>query len=175
MSSVCVEGGLRFTFDGGACEHIDKSIEQRRRELGVTTMKSVDFMVDFETHVWFIEVKDPDNPQIPLPKRENYQGYAQKDIEFFQQIVCSKLASTFQYLTLDGRPPIKPITYFLLIAQETLTDADLDNLTDKMRKACLVPTSRGRQWKSGFNTFVLNLEAWNSAFPQHKIERISNA
>lgn len=65
-------------------------------------------------------------------------------------------------------------TYFLLLAQEALTETDLDNLTDKMRKACLVPTSRGKQWKSGFNTFVLNLKAWNAAFPQHTIERIEN-
>ncbi|MCX6377939.1 MAG: hypothetical protein NT023_00450, partial [Armatimonadetes bacterium] len=90
MSSVCVEGGLRFTFDGGTCEHIDKSIEQSRRELGVTTIKSVDFMVDFESHVWFIEVKDPDNPEIPPHKRENAQDYAQTDIVFFQQVVCAK-------------------------------------------------------------------------------------
>ena len=135
-------------------------------------MKAVDFIVELEDRFLFIEIKDP--PRHSL---------AQKETEKFIQQFCSgnldqelyyKYRDTFIYEWASGNIK-KKIFYLLLIDIEELTEAELLNRGDELRRKLPVAGPTTGVWKRKIvsDCMVFNLETWNKHLSQYQAKRLS--
>ncbi len=135
-------------------------------------MKAVDFILEQDDKVIFVELKDPDNP---LAK-------AKDSGEFIKGFLSGKIDSDLQYKYRDsylyelasGRAS-KPIYYYVLIGAKALSDADLLARTDALKRKIPVNGVNGKPWKKPFiaGCAVMNLLAWNKALPMYPASRVS--
>ena len=94
-------------------------------------MKAVDIIIDFPKHYLFLEFKDPQHPNA-LPKdRERYirkfkAGKLDEDLKY-------KYRDSFPYQWAMGRLD-KPIHYFVLVADDSLSGAELMNRSDSLSR-----------------------------------------
>ncbi len=129
---------------------------------GVSEMHRVDFVVEFEDAIVFVEVKDPANP------RTQDEGLK----KFHAELNDGTLSSTFAAKFMDSfvyrwaeKQINKPVHYISLV---TLEAALLLNLTDEIAKK-LPPTGKPvARWQRAFleNCQVFNIETWNENFPK---------
>lgn len=164
-----IEGDLKVTFPVGT--------EARKFDDGTHglghCMKAVDFIVELNDRVLFVEFKDPDDPNAVNSRNSD------KTIKKF---LSSNLDSDLQYKYRDsylyelasGRAD-KPIYYYVLIAASTLSDADLLARTDALKRNLPVYRANGEHWKKPFveGCAVMNLLAWNKALPMYPASRVS--
>ena len=141
-------------------------------------MKAVDYVVEWEDQFWLVEVKDPENSNIPL----RYQDKAGRD--FFEKIqsksliyaeLFPKFIDSLIYLGLDRGIPSKPMYFLTLIGLSSLVPAQLGALSNKLLQhydGCLKGPTDG--WSKGFSVQIFNLELWNRAFPQCPVTRIGS-
>ncbi len=137
-------------------------------------MKAVDFIVELSESYMFIEVKDPDDPNSSEMGRqeflENFRvGGLDEDLK-------QKYRDSFLYEWARGRAD-KPIYYFVLIAHGDLDGDILSLRTDELRRKLPVTVPSGLDWQRPIvkDAAVLDLAAWNRAFPQFPVERISES
>ena len=135
-------------------------------------MKAVDFIVQYPDRYLYIEFKDPQDPK---SRPSNLQDY----IENFQKgrldtDLIYKYRDTFMYEWASGRAD-RDIFYFVLIAIDSLTTAELDRGTkDLSRKLPVgVPSAWSRSLVKGCAVF--NIETWNRYFPDLPIRRLSTS
>ena len=139
-------------------------------------MKAVDFVVEWKDQFWLVEVKDPEDSNIP-PK---YQDEKRKD--FFEKIqsrsliyaeLFPKFIDSLIYLGLDHGIPGKSMYYLTLIGISSLKPSHFKALSDTLLQhydGCLNGPTGG--WSKGFSVQMFNLELWNRAFPQCPVTRI---
>jgi hypothetical protein len=135
-------------------------------------MKRVDFIVEMEDRILFIEFKDPENPSA--------QPHDQK--KFLQQFLSGKLDAdlkikyrdSFLYEWALGRAT-KPIYYLVLIGTSVLTEADLLARTDALNRQLPVLGPGDKPWKKPFvaGCAVINIKKWNEKFPDFPVIRLS--
>lgn len=135
-------------------------------------MKAVDFILELDDKVIFVELKDPENPRAQ-PK---------DSAEFIKDFLSGKLDSDLQYKYRDsylyelasGRAT-KPIYYYVLIGAKSLSDADLLARTDALKRKIPVNGANGKPWEKPFvaGCAVMNLPAWNKALPMYPASRVS--
>lgn len=135
-------------------------------------MKAVDYIVELDDKILFIELKDPDDP---TAKAEN-------STEFIKKFLSGELDTNLQYKYRDsylyelasGRAN-KPIYYFVLIGASVLSDADLLARTDALKRKIPVHGTNGKPWKKPFvaGCAVMNLLAWNKILPMYPASRVS--
>ena len=136
-------------------------------------MKAVDFIVELDDRVLFVEFKDPDDPTAIDP---------QNPAEFIKKFLSGELDADLQYKYRDsylyemasGRAN-KPIYYFVLIGAKALSDAELLARTDALNRKLPVHGVNGKPWKKPFvaGCAVMNLLAWNRVFPMYPASRVS--
>lgn len=135
---------------------------------GIGLMPRVDFVVELENAILFVEVKDPSHP---LAQELNIQKFHQKLIEGkLAKSFADKYVSTFIYRWAEEKVD-KPIHYISLV---TLDEELLGNLTDEI-KALLPPMNHATpRWKKQFvsNCQVFNIDSWNENFPKWPVTRI---
>ncbi|OGR00109.1 MAG: hypothetical protein A2511_06370 [Deltaproteobacteria bacterium RIFOXYD12_FULL_50_9] len=137
---------------------------------GMSKMHRVDFVVELEEAVLFVEIKDPGNPKAQT------EGL----IKFYYELNDGTLSATFAAKFIDSfvyrwaeEQIKKPVHYLNLVTLETSL---LVNLSDEIAKK-LPPIGKPvARWKRAFleNCQVFNLETWNDNFPRWPVRRISS-
>ncbi len=135
-------------------------------------MKAVDFIVELDDRILFIECKDPDNPKAPEKDRQAFlaellSGKLDADLK-------TKYRDSFLYEWGCGRVT-KPIYYLVLIAACVLTEADLLARTDALRRQIPVLGPGNKPWKKPLvaGCAVMNIETWNKKLPHFPVTRRS--
>ncbi len=137
-------------------------------------MKAVDFIVEFDDRYLFIEFKDPQHPLSVSQNQEDFiqqfqSGLLDEDLKY-------KCRDTFLYEWASGRVD-KPVNYLVLIALDTLTEAELTRKTEDLKAKLPILGPDGHSWTRPFvsECAVFNIESWNRRFPRYQVERLSEA
>ena len=161
------EGNLRISFP--------RNVQVRKFDdassHGLSCMKAVDFIVEEEDRLWFIEFKDPDHPQARERERTRFvdrflSGSLDDDLKY-------KYRDSFLYEWASKRTR-KPIFYCVLIGIEHLTDADLlARMEDLERKLPLNgPPSGAWQRSIVAACAVFNVATWNRLMKRFPVSRV---
>lgn len=135
-------------------------------------MKAVDFIVELDDRILFIEFKDPDDPTAPSERQRLFmEEYRSGSLD---SKLKAKYRDTFLYEWGSGRAT-KPIYYLVLIGASILSEAELLARTDALKRQIPVLGPGDKPWKKPFvsGCAVMNIEAWNKALPQYPVSRLS--
>ena len=162
------EGNLQITFPPAA--NARKFDDDATHGLS-HCMKSVDFIVEEDDRVLFIELKDPENPRAPDRKKVAFveslnSGRLEDDLKY-------KYRDSFLYEWARGNVG-KPIHYWILIAIGELTDADLLARTDEIKRTLPLRGPKSGMWRRSLaaGCVVFNIQTWNQHLPEYPITRI---
>lgn len=166
--TVLAEDDLQITLPAGL---VGRKFDDETAHGLSHCMKAVDFIVELEDRVLFIEFKDPENPNA-LQKdsaafiKKFLGGQLDADLK-------TKYRDSWLYEWAEGRAK-KPIYYLVLIGASALSDADLLARTDSLNRQIPVVGPGGRSWKKPFvaGCAVLNLASWNKALPHIPASRV---
>jgi hypothetical protein len=134
-------------------------------------MRAVDFIVELPEKYLFIEFKDPDHPA----------GRRKEKTEFLRKFLDGKIDEDLKYKYRDSflyrwacDKTDKPINYLVLVAMETLTEADLLHRTDSLRKNLPMAIPPTAPWRRSVvaNCAVFNIASWNRHFPDYLVSRV---
>lgn len=164
------EADLQITLPAGATAR--KFDDQTTHGLSCC-MKAVDFIVELDNLTYFIEFKDPDNPNAQLKDRTKFiknftSGELDNDLKL-------KYRDSWLYEYAEGRAD-KPIYYLVLLGASTLSDTDLLARTDQLKSKLPMNGPAGREWQRPFvkGCAVMNLASWNKRFTHMPASRISS-
>ena len=138
-------------------------------------LKAVDFLCDWPSDLWLVELKDPEESAIPLKHQANSVAQFTRELsteQYFRSVLAQKLKDTLLYLHLECRLPDKPMKYVVLVGLSSMDSAMMLNALDRLRKACGDPKS-GIPWRRGYAVAFLNIEEWNKRFPHCPATRIT--
>ena len=162
------EGNLRIKFPRGT--NARKLDDPKSHGLS-HCMKAVDFIVEEDDGVSFIELKDPEHPSAKKKDREKFirefrAGKLDEDLKY-------KFRDTFLYEWASGHFG-KPISYWVVVAIKTLTAAELSTRTDDLRNKLPLNGPSSGKWKRQIvtNCMVFNIETWNQHQPRFPLSRI---
>ncbi len=131
-------------------------------------MKAVDFIVETKKSIYFIEVKDPDNPR------------AENTVAFYSKLTSGNLTKNLTGKYRDSfiyqwakNALNKPVHYIVLLAMESLDGASLLSQTENLRRN--LPLIGSASWKKPIasSCVILSLDSWNQNFKQWPVSRIS--
>lgn len=136
-------------------------------------MKAVDFIVELNDRLFFVEVKDPEHPSAPREERVKFIESFKSD-ELIKKHLVPKYRDSFIYEYSADRIH-KPITYIVLIAIDSLDDAQLVPFTDELKKHLPFWGPPSMKWTREFvhSCFVMNLTTWRKHFAQFPVKRLS--
>ena len=135
-------------------------------------MKAVDFVVEYPDSYHFIEFKDPQDPNIPVEQIVSIvQGIRNEGID---TDLIYKYRDSFLYEWAAGRE-YKDSYFWVLIAADSLTTADLDKRTTDLQRKLPVgmPNAWIRPVVAGCGVF--NIDTWNQRFPELAVRRLSGS
>lgn len=139
---------------------------------GIAEMHRVDFVVELEAAILFVEVKDPGNPRAQAEGLEKF--FAEVKSGTLGDTFAAKFIDTFLYRWAEERLH-KPVHYISLV---TFEDSGLlPNFSDEIAKK-LPPMGKVMpRWKRRLaeNCQVFNIELWNQSFPKWPATRIAPA
>ena len=155
---------------------IDNALDARRFDdtsHGLShCMKAVDFIVELSDRYLFIEFKDPEHPMSRQEDRQAFQhsfdsGEIDEDLKY-------KYRDSFLYEWAAGRAN-KPVWFYVLVAIEELTTANLQARTEGLRRK--LPVSGPSTWTLAIvqDCSVFNISSWNQHFPRFPVRRISSS
>ena len=165
--TTLTEGDLQVSFGDASSGRKVDGIDH-----GLTCMKAVDFIVEFDDRYLFIEFKDPQDPGAPK----------ERGTKFIEDFKSSGLDSVLKYKYRDsvlyewasGRAD-KPIYYFVLIAWDDLTSGDLETRTEALKRQLPLKGPISGSWTRTIVTdcAVFNVDSWNRIFPKYPVIRLS--
>ena len=167
---ILEENDLRFDFsnaiDAFVFDQMDSSLPNYH---GVNNMSRVDFIVELNEAILFVEVKDPNHPDSTPEILERFLN--KLDNGKLGATFASKFMHTFLYRWAEEKLT-KPIHYLSLV---TLDSAQVINLSDDIiRKTPPLGVTVPRWRKQLFeNCQVFNIDTWNDNFPSWQVTRIS--
>ncbi len=167
--TILDEGDLRFDF-GSALSARKFDGEDH----GLThCMSAVDFIVEMPDRALFIEIKDPQHPSAQQRNIDEFVRSLQSDSLIKRKLV-PKCRDSYLYELSMGRVK-KPVHYVVLVALNTLSDADLGQQTDLLNKSIPVDGPPRRPWIHKFiqGCMVMNLETWRKYLPKFPVQRLS--
>lgn len=136
-------------------------------------MKAVDFIVEENKRILFIEVKDFQHPRSPSTNlSQNHVKLSSGKL--VNEELTPKCRDSFLYeYAMDNLG--KPVYYCVLVALDTLTEPDLDNQANLLRKQIPIEGPPGNPWRNRFvhDCIIMNINAWNTHLPQYPVHRIS--
>ena len=166
--TTCIEGDLEISFsDAWRVRRFDG------RSHDFSPMKAVDFIAESSKEIVFIEIKDPDNPDIPDADREELIDTYKSDKKDFD--LKYKFRDSFLYEWACDRIH-KPVYYWVLIAMESFSSTQLIRRSDALRSKLPVAAASPKSWKRNVaeSCTVFNIRTWNSNAPGCQVERISS-
>ena len=169
--TVLIEGDLQITLPDTAKgrkfdDHVLHGLSH--------CMKAVDFIVELEEQLLFIEFKDPEDPSaLPAQRTEFIKKFCGGQID---SDLKAKYRDSWLYEWAENRAK-KPITYLVLIGASTLSSAELLARTDALNRQIPMVGPANRPWKKPFlaGCAVMNIAAWNKALPQYRVSRVTGA
>jgi hypothetical protein len=167
--TVMAEGDLQITLPAGVtARKFDDEVSHGLSHC----MKAVDFIVEEEYRILFVEFKDPEHPTAQPKEQKQFlkkllSGALDTDLK-------TKYRDSFLYEWASGQTS-KPIYYLVLIGASSLSEAELLTRTDALKRAIPVEGFGNKPWKRPFvaGCAVLNIAAWNKALPTYPVCRIS--
>ena len=133
-------------------------------------MKAVDFIVELEDKIYFIELKDPDHPlSKPNDRNEFIKKFLNSQLDADLKI---KYRDSYLFEYAAGRAT-KPIYYLILMASSALSSAELISRTDALKR--ILPVGlMGSGWKKAIvaGCAVMNIESWNRQMPNYTAARM---
>ena len=161
------EGGLEIRFPPGT------NVRRFDDELtyGLShCMKAVDFIVELTDRICFIEIKDPDNPQVQLKDKKEFTRRLLA--EELDADLIKKLRDSFIY-EWACKHVGKPIHYWVVIGLDALTEVQLLNRKDALKQELPVRGPSSGKWKRAVveNCEVFTIRTWNRSLPQFPILR----
>lgn len=137
-------------------------------------MKAVDFVIELPDCLLFVEIKDPQHPSSGPKDRDKFigrfkAGGLDDDLKY-------KYRDSFLYQWACGNVGEKPIHYLVLIALDSLTEADLSARTDELRRQLPLDGPPSGVWLQPIvdGCMVFNVQTWNAHLPQYRITRASS-
>ena len=137
-------------------------------------MKAVDFVVELADEYLYIEVKDPQHPDAAQERRDTFlrsfqSGKIDNDLKY-------KYRDSFLYEWAAGRAD-KPVDYLVLIALDTLDEAQLLRRQEELRRNLPLVGPEDRAWRRPIarGCGVFNLDSWNRRFPEYPVNRAAAA
>lgn len=166
--TILAEGDLQITLPAAV---VGRKFDDETAHGLSHCMKAVDFIIELQDRVLFIEFKDPENPKAHAGNKADFikkflSGQLDTDLK-------TKYRDSWLYEWAQGRTQ-KPITYLVLLGISTLSEADLLARTDALKRQIPVTGPGDQPWKQPFvaECAVLNLAAWNKVLPQFSVSRI---
>lgn len=134
-------------------------------------MKAVDFIIEMSDRYLFIEFKDPEHPKSRPKDRNTFisnflSGNIDADFKY-------KYRDSFLYEYASGRAD-KPVYYYVLVAIEKLTEAELITRTDDLNRQLPLRGPKSGEWKHSIvaGCAVFNIATWNLHLNKFPIQRI---
>jgi hypothetical protein len=134
---------------------------------GRSTMKRVDFIAEYANCYRFIEVKDPDAPNV-----SNSDVFKKKlKTGALINSLAGKYRDSLLFRALAQKHD-KDIEYIVLIAMQSIDPVDLMNNSDQLYRS--IPIEH-RNWskKAAVKCVILNLEQYKKRYGEHSVRRIS--
>ncbi len=166
--TVFTEGDLQIS--------IDASLKPRKfddNSHGLShCMKAVDFIVELSEMYLFIEFKDPEHPLSSHQDRQEFvqdfsSGRVDEDLKY-------KYRDSLLYEWASGRAD-KPIRYYVLVAIDALTEANLQARTEDLRRRLPAKGPSGWTRQNVQDCAVFNIECWNRLLPGLPVRRLSTS
>ena len=150
--------------------HFDRNESGKLIYHDLSEMHRVDFIVEFNEVIVFVEIKDPENPNAQAEGLEMFK--AELNGGLLGNNLASKFIDTFFYRWAEDKLS-KSVHYLCLIT--LLESASLPILTDEIAKKLSPVGKQSPRWKRHplQNCQVLNLEAWNNNFPKWPASRLA--
>lgn len=167
---ILIEKDLKFNFsnaiDAFVFDQMDESLPNYH---AVDEMSRVDFIVELDEVILFVEVKDPDCPDSTAESLARFHTKLQNGK--LGNTFASKFIDTFLYRWAEEKLT-KPVHYLSLV---TLDNAQNIQLSDEIiRKLPPLGATVPRWRKQLFeNCQVFNIDTWNDNFPNSQVTRIS--
>ena len=166
--TTLTEGNLRITFPPGVNVRRFDNPEPH----GLThCMKAVDFLVEDDDRVLFIEFKDPDHPRATDKARKKFiksfkSGGLDEDLKY-------KYRDSLLYEWASDNAG-KPIHYWILIGMDHLTEAELLARTDDLKGKLPLCGPRSGAWTRPIcaGCTIFNIRTWNRNLPDFPVSRI---
>ncbi|MFH0798892.1 MAG: hypothetical protein V2A66_01780 [Pseudomonadota bacterium] len=168
MTTTITEGDLQILFPTGVSA---RKFDDDHHGLA-HCMKAVDFIVELNDRYLFIEFKDPQHPNGRQKDRD----------KFIQEFLAGKIDEDFKYKYRDSflyewalERANKPIYYYVLVAMDTLTDADLMARTDDLKRKLPLEGPPSGAWKRRVvaGCAVFNMATWNKHLSSYPVSRMS--
>ena len=162
------EGDIRFDFSKAVSW---KKFDDNNHGLS-HCMKAVDFIVELPEWIYFIEVKDPEDPSSGDPDsfllRLNSEEYIKKNL-------VPKCRDSFLY-EYSQENVAKSIYYSVVVGLSSLSEPLLLAITERLKHHIPVQGPPGRPWPRRFieRCMVFSLETWNKHMPDFRVTRISS-
>lgn len=132
-----------------------------------STMKRVDFIVEYKDRFVFLEIKDPDQPGAADPeafKKKFLTGNLIPDL-------AGKYRDSYLFRSHSGKAT-KPIYYVVLICMANLEPALLLAKQDELKKSLPI---RHKDWSApcAAGCAILNLDQYKKEFGANSVRRLS--
>lgn len=113
---------------------------------GVEAWKKVDFVFEWSSELWLVEVKDPENPTSDPQRAKDYIDDL-KDHRLITRSLGPKGRESYLYLQLqDQLPAGKLIKYYVLFACSALGARELSTATNVLKRSLGLPGPHGSAW-----------------------------
>lgn len=133
-------------------------------------MKAVDFILELPDASVFVEFKDPQDVAAKGARSDDFiSNFKSGKLD---ESLKTKFRDTWMYEWASGRL-VKPVEYWVLIAADTLSSADLLRRTEKLKKQIPLNGPEGMPWQRQLVRAcgVFNIAAWNRAKPAFAVSR----
>lgn len=165
------EKDIRFDFSSAvSAKRFD---DGKKHGLTHAMMKSVDFIVEEEDRIIFVEVKDFQHPSSqPKELKKNLNKLSSESLVNHELMPKCRDSFLYEYAMNNLG---KPVYYYVLIALNTLSESNLTNQTNLLWKRIPVYGLKGNPWKNKFihGCMIMNIETWNTYLSQYPVSRIS--
>lgn len=162
-----IEGNLRITFPDTVRV---RKFDDRSHGLS-HYMKAVDFVVEENDRILFIELKDPEHPHAMGKDRERFykeflSGSLDEELKY-------KYRDTFLYWWARGKID-KPIYYLVIVAMNGLTDLMQNARADELKRKLPLNGPPSGEWSRQIvaDCMVFNIDAWNRNQRNFPLSRI---
>lgn len=166
--TILTEGNLQITFPAGISVRRFDDVNHGLAHC----MKAVDFIVELNDRYLFIEFKDPQHPQSNTTDRTKFvekflAGNIDEDLKY-------KYRDSFLYQWASGRTG-KPIYYYVLVALDKLTEADLLARTDDLQRKLPLEGPTSGVWMQNIvaGCAVFNIATWNKGLSSYPVARVN--
>lgn len=163
-----VEGDLYFDFSKA-----DYAINFDRSGNGhglSELLKAVDFIVEDKNSLFFIEVKNPENSQIPQNLKEKERRKFSKELVSgnLNQPLLKKFTDSLIFQSLNKGISEKRLIYAVFIGLNELDSVLLSNLRDQFRNSSNILS---HDWLKSFEIAFFNFDSWNRFFTHYPVSR----